>query len=113
VDIDQVFISPTFAYKAGEHNYLGAAVILPCSALPPRIAVIEPISSNPTKVTNNGYSYSSGAGVRIGWLGELNHVLSVRHWQSKTYVSKFSKYGGLFASKEDSIFHPTLPVGRP
>jgi len=78
VDIDQVFISPTFAYKAGEHNYLGAAVNLAVQRFAAEgLQYIEPISSNPTKVTNNGYSYSSGAGVRIGWLGELNHVLSV------------------------------------
>ena len=101
VDIDQVFISPTFAYKAGAHNYFGVAANIAVQRFAAEgLQYIEAISSDPTHVTNNGYSYSSGAGARIGWLGELNHVVSVgATWQSKTYVSKFSKYSGLFAEQ--------------
>jgi long-chain fatty acid transport protein len=101
VDIDQVFISPTFAYKAGAHNYFGVAANIAVQRFAAEgLQYIEAISSDPTHVTNNGYSYSSGAGVRVGWLGELNRFLSVgATWQSKTYVSKFSKYSGLFAEQ--------------
>jgi long-chain fatty acid transport protein len=101
VDIDQVFISPTFSYKAGAHNYFGVAANIAVQRFAAEgLQYIEAISSDPTHVTNNGYSYSSGAGVRVGWLGELNHVLSVgATWQSRTYVSKFSKYSGLFAEQ--------------
>jgi len=101
VDLDQVFISPTLSYKLGAHNYLGVAANIAIQRFAAEgLQSIEAISSAPTKVTNSGYSYSSGAGVRIGWLGELNHTLSVgATWQSKTYVSKFSKYSGLFAEQ--------------
>jgi long-chain fatty acid transport protein len=101
VDIDQVFISPTFSYKAGAHNYFGVAANIAVQRFAAEgLQYIEAISSDPTHVTNNGYSYSSGAGVRVGWLGELNHFLSVgATWQSKTYLSKFSKYSGLFAEQ--------------
>ena len=101
VDIDQVFISPTLAYKAGAHNYFGVAANIAIQRFAAEgLQYIESISSDPTHVTNTGYSYSSGAGVRVGWLGELNHFLSVgATWQSKTYLSKFSKYSGLFAEQ--------------
>jgi long-chain fatty acid transport protein len=101
VDIDQVFISPTLSYKVGGHNYLGVAANIAVQRFAAEgLQYIEAISSDPTHVTNNGYSYSSGAGVRVGWLGELNHTISVgATWQSKTYVSKFSKYSGLFAEQ--------------
>ena len=101
VDINQAFISPTLAYKAGAHNYLGVAANIAIQRFAAEgLQYIEAISSDPTHVTNKGYSYSSGAGVRVGWLGELNRAVSVgATWQSKTYVSKFSKYSGLFAEQ--------------
>jgi len=69
VDIDQVFISPTFSYKAGAHNYFGVAANIAVQRFAAEgLQYIEAISSDPTHVTNNGYSYSSGAGVRVGWL---------------------------------------------
>jgi long-chain fatty acid transport protein len=62
------------------------------------LQLVEGISSDPTHVTNNGYAYSSGGGVRVGWLGELNRVVSVgATYQSRTYLSKFDRYSGLFA----------------
>jgi long-chain fatty acid transport protein len=101
VDIDQAFISPTLSYKAGAHNYFGVAANIAVQRFAAEgLQYIDAISSDPTHVTNNGYSYSSGAGARVGWLGELNHTVSVgATWQSKTYVSKFSKYSGLFAEQ--------------
>jgi len=101
VDLSQVFISPTFAYKAGAHNYFGAAINIAVQRIGVEgLQYFEAISSDPTHVTNKGYSYSSGGGVRVGWLGELNRALSVgATYQSKTYVSKFSRYSGLFAEQ--------------
>jgi len=101
VDIDQVFISPTLSYKAGAHNYLGVAANIAVQRFAAEgLQYIEAISSNPTHVTNKGYSYSSGGGVRVGWLGQLNRVVSLgATWQSKTYVSKFNRYSGLFAEQ--------------
>jgi long-chain fatty acid transport protein len=99
VDIDQVFISPTLAYRAGGHNYFGVAANIAVQRFAAEgLQYIEAISSDPAHVTNNGYSYASGAGVRVGWLGELNRAVSVgATYQSRTYMSKFSRYSGLFA----------------
>ena len=67
VDIDQVFISPTLAYRAGGHNYFGVAANIAVQRFAAEgLQYIEAISSDPAHVTNNGYSYASGAGVRVG-----------------------------------------------
>jgi len=98
VDIDQVFISPTLAYKAGVHNSFGIAANIAIQRFAAEgVQNVESISSDPTHVSNTGYAYSSGGGVRVGWLGELNKTISVgATYQSRTYVSKFSRYSGLF-----------------
>lgn len=60
-------------------------------------------SSDPSNVTNNGYAYSYGYGARIGYQGEivpnlLNLGLS---YQTRTYMSAFNEYKGLFAEQGD------------
>jgi long-chain fatty acid transport protein len=99
VNIEQVFISPTLAYKAGAHNSFGIAANIAIQLFADEgLQNVEALSGDPTHVTNNGNSYGTGGGVRVGWLGELNKAVSVgATYQSRTYVSKFSKYSGLFA----------------
>src|ERR1035438_7441564 len=91
----------TLAYKAGAHNYFGVAANIAVQRFAAEsLQYIEAISSDPAHVTNNGYSYAGGAGVRVGWLGELNRVVSVgATYQSRTYMSKFDRYRGLFAER--------------
>jgi long-chain fatty acid transport protein len=100
VNIEQVFISPTLAYKLGAHNSLGIAanIAIQLFAAEGLQNFESAASSAPTNVSNRGNSYGTGGGVRVGWLGELNRVVSVgATYQSRTYVSKFSRYSGLFA----------------
>jgi len=100
VNIEQVFISPTLAYKAGAHSYFGIAanIAIQLFAAEGLQNFESQASSSPANVSNNGSSYGTGGGVRVGWLGELNKAISVgATYQSRTYVSKFSKYSGLFA----------------
>jgi long-chain fatty acid transport protein len=101
VDISQVFISPTLAYKLGAHNSIGIAANIAVQRFAAEgLQYIGQISSDPAHLTNTGYSYASGAGVRVGWLGELNQAVSVgTTYQSRTYVGKFSRYSGLFAER--------------
>ena len=101
VDLEQLFISPTLAYKAGAHNSFGVAANIAyqrfsAEGLQNFVNVNE--SSDPSHVTNTGYSNSFGGGVRVGWIGELSRWLNVgATYQSRTYTSRFSRYSGLFA----------------
>jgi len=101
VDLEQLFISPTLAYKAGAHNSFGVAANIAYqrfSAEGLQNFANANESSDPSHVTNSGYSNSFGGGVRVGWIGELSHWLNVgATYQSRTYASRFSRYSGLFA----------------
>jgi len=101
VDLEQLFISPTLAYKAGAHNSFGVAANIAYqrfSAEGLQNFANANESSDPSHVTNTGHSNSYGGGIRVGWIGEIGHALNVgATYQSRTYVSKFSRYSGLFA----------------
>ena len=101
VDLEQLFISPTLAYKAGAHNSFGVAANIAYqrfSAEGLQNFANANESSAPSHVTNSGYSNSFGGGVRVGWIGELSRWLNVgATYQSRTYASRFSRYSGLFA----------------
>jgi len=101
VDLEQLFNSPTLAYKAGAHNSFGVAANIAYqrfSAEGLQNFANANESSDPSHVTNTGYSNSFGGGVRVGWIGELSRWLNVgATYQSRTYTSRFSRYSGLFA----------------
>jgi long-chain fatty acid transport protein len=101
VDLEQLFISPTLAYKAGSHNSFGVAANIAYQRFAAeglQNFASSSYSIDPTRVTNNGHSNSYGGGVRVGWIGELNDAISVgATYQSWTYASAFSRYKGLFA----------------
>ena len=57
-------------------------------------------SSDSANVTNNGYASSAGIGVLVGWYGRLNPMVSAgASYHSRTFMSKFDKYAGLFAEQ--------------
>jgi long-chain fatty acid transport protein len=103
VDLQQLFVSPTVAFKLNSRNAFGVSLNIgyqrfAASGLE-NFANAE-TSVDPTRVTNRGYDSSEGAGFRVGWLGKINKVVSVgATYQSKTYMGKFSQYQGLFAER--------------
>lgn len=103
MDLAQLFVSPAAAWRLSERNTIGLAVNLAYQRFDLKgISVFAPFSQSPADVTNNGHDHSWGAGVRIGWLGELTDRLTLgASWQSKTYMSEFDRYSGLFAEQGD------------
>ena len=102
VNLEQAFISPTLAVKVNSHNSFGVALNLGYQRFKANGLqnFASPASSDPTNVTDKGYANSFGAGVRVGWLGELTSKLSLgATYQTKTYMSKFGRYRGLFAEQ--------------
>lgn len=103
VDLEQLFISPTAAFKLNDHNTLGASLNIAYQRF--EAGGLQNfdspyVSSAPGSVTNRSYDSSKGVGVRVGWLGEYGHIVTLgATYQSKTYSQKFHKYKGLFAEQ--------------
>lgn len=101
VDLKQLFISPTAAYKLNDTNTLGLALNLAYQTFEAKgLQAFGPLSSNASNLSDNGSATSTGIGVRLGWLGQLTPWLSAgASWASKISTGKFDKYSGLFAKQ--------------
>jgi long-chain fatty acid transport protein len=114
VDLMQLFIAPTLAWKSGNHSF-GVSLNLAyqrfeANGLQPFDNAM--VSSSPGSVTNNGYDDSTGWGVRIGWMGQVSPTVTLgATYQSKTSMSKFDKYKGLFANQGEFDIPENYGVG--
>jgi len=99
VNMMQLIVAPTAAYKVNESNSLGISPLLGYQRFKvDGLQAFTAISSAPTAVTNVGYDTSIGWGVRVGWMGRLSENVTLgAAYSSKMKMSKFDKYRGLFA----------------
>ncbi|AAZ97752.1 long-chain fatty acid transport protein [Thiobacillus denitrificans ATCC 25259] len=116
VDLMQVIAPVTAAYKLSDQHSIGASINLAAQRFKAngigQFAFFG-ISSDPEHMTNQGYDYSYGAGVRLGWLGKFanDRVSLGATWASKTYMTKLDKYRGLFAEQGDFDIPETYGMG--
>lgn len=121
VDLAQMALGMTYARELGP--FAGLGITRQSIGITPILAVqrfkargLEPfraLSVSPDNVTDNGYDYSWGGGVRVGWLGSLMHdQLNVGiSWQSKLYMTDFDDYEGLFARGGEFDIPATFNAG--
>ena len=104
VNLEQLFISPSIAFKLNENHTLGLAVNFAYQRF--KAEGIQPFataSASPNDFTNRGTDSSTGWGIRLGYTGKITPDLTLgATWASKTKTSNFDKYKGLFA--EDGWF---------
>ena len=114
VDLMQLFIAPTLAWKSGNHSF-GVSLNLAYQRF--EANGLQPfdnpfVTSSPGNVTNQGYDDSTGYGVRIGWMGQVSPSVTLgATYQSKTSMSKFDKYKGLFANQGEFDIPENYGVG--
>lgn len=105
IDLAQLFIAPTLAWKINETHTVGVSVNLAYQRFEAKgLQNFDNgnYSSSVGNVTNNGHDNSYGAGLHLGWIGKVNDAVSVgATYQTKTYMTKFDKYKGLFAEQGD------------
>lgn len=112
VDMMQLLVPVTVGYKVNEDHAVGAALQFAVTRF--RAYGLEsfayfdqslgfPITSDPDNLTGNGFDYSYGAGLKLGWQGEfMDDKLTLGlAYTSRTYMTKFDKYRGLFAEQGD------------
>lgn len=104
VDMMQLLVPITAAYKVNETHSFGISLVAAETRFRAYgLDAFKPffISNDTNALTNNGFDYSYGAGVRVGWLGNfMDDKLTLgATYASKVYMTKFDKYKGLFAGQ--------------
>jgi len=101
VDLMQLMIAPYASWQFTKGHSIGIAPVFAYQRFSAEglQAFDNPLmSTSPGSVTNNGYSDSWGAGVRIGYMGELSKQFAVgAAYASKISMGEFDGYKGLFA----------------
>ncbi len=115
VDLAQLIIAPTATWKITPNQTLGVALNIAYQRFEAKGLqnFDNPfVTKYPGKVTNNGHDSSYGAGVHIGWIGQVSDAVTLgATYKSKTYMGKFDKYKGLFAEGGDFDIPASYGVG--
>lgn len=105
VDMMQLLVPLSLGHKLNENHAIGASLVLAATRFRAyglkSFADFNNLSIDPAHVTNQGFDYSYGAGIQLGWLGEFmdDKVTLGVNYSSRTYMTKFDKYRGLFAEQ--------------
>ncbi|RMG36834.1 MAG: long-chain fatty acid transporter [Gammaproteobacteria bacterium] len=114
VDLAQMFVVPNFSYKLNQDNAVGVGLNLVVQAF--EASGLQNFdgapSATPGKVTNNGHDISYGAGLRVGWTGKVAPGVTVgATYQTRTYMTEFDDYKGLFAEQGDFDIPSNYGIG--
>lgn len=99
VDLAQMFLTTTYSRKITPNQSLGiSGVVVGQRFKASGLEAFAPFSSDPDCLTNNGYKWSKGVGVKVGYLARPlpNFVIGAAYSPTIT-MSKFGSYCGLFA----------------
>lgn len=100
VNLEQLFISPAYAYRLGNVS-IGLAPIFAVQTFNAKgLAAFSPISQSPGDLTNRGTDTSWGGGLRVGGLWSvLPNVRLALAGATPIWMTDFGKYSGLFAGQ--------------
>jgi long-chain fatty acid transport protein len=103
INLEQLYISPSVAWKPNAQNSFGAALNFAYQRFEAKgLGAFDfpgnSASAYPGSVYDRGRDSSTGWGLRLGWIGQISQDLSLGlTWSSKIKATKFDKYKGLFA----------------
>lgn len=103
VDLAQLFVALTYARAINSDWSFGVTPVLAAQRFKAEgLGSFAGFSSDPLNLSNNGYDMAYGYALRLGVSGKLTEQLSVGlSWSTRTYMSEFDKYAGLFAEQGD------------
>jgi long-chain fatty acid transport protein len=113
VNLQQLFITPSLAWKPVASQSFGAALNVAYQRFSAEgLNVFASSSIAPADLTNRGTDSSTGVGVKLGWTGSLIGGLGAGiSWSSKIDASKFKDYSGLFADGGSFDIPETYAIG--
>lgn len=122
IDLVQGIIAPTLSFKVHPKHTIGTSLLIGIQRFSARglgnfQCFTKSVATNPDNaatcpagyaavpskgLTNNGSDWAYGAGVRVGWIGEVHPKLSLgAAVASKIYMTEFDDYDELFAEDGD------------
>lgn len=101
VDLSQLFVTGSLAYKLNERHSLGVGLTYVYQRFAAEgIQGFATMSSDASALSNNGYDSSDGWGLKLGWQGRLTDSLTLgASWSSRIETDRFDQYRGLFAEQ--------------
>ena len=125
IDLQQLVAPITVAYKVNDDHAIGVSLVLGVQRFRaygldsfvrfggPFGPLNGALLSDPDYLTDKGSDYSYGAGVRLGWQGEFmdDRLTLGLTYASRTYMTKFDKYRGLFAEQGDMDIPENYGIG--
>jgi len=101
VDLMQLIIAPTAAYKIAPNHSIGISPLLGYQRFKAEgLHGFMALSNSPNNLTNNGYDDSFGYGVRVGYMGKITPTVTIgAAYASKMKFEEFDEYKGLFAQQ--------------
>ena len=103
VNLEQLIVAPTFAYKVNASNSIGVSPLFVYQRFSEDgLQAFMPLSTDTAAVANTGHDSSTGWGVRLGWQGKVTDSVTLgAAYSPKIDMSNFKRYAGLFAEKGD------------
>lgn len=103
VNLEQLFITPSLAWKLDDRNSVGIATTFAYQRFEMKgvQAFANPFfSASPSDVSNKGVDSSTGWGWKLGWTGAVTPGLTLgATYSSRVEMGRFSSYKGLFAER--------------
>ncbi len=103
VDLMQLIVAPTAAYKVAPNHSIGVSPLIGYQRFKATgLSGFAAISSNSAALTDNDHDDAFGYGVRVGYLGKITPTVTIgAAYASKMNFQEFDKYKGLFAEQGD------------
>lgn len=103
VDLMQLIIAPTAAYKVAPNHSVGISPLLGYQRFAATgLQAFAPLSTDSSKLSDNGHDDAFGYGVRVGYLGKITPTVTIgAAYASKMNFEEFDEYAGLFAEQGD------------
>lgn len=119
VNLIQAFVAASYARKFGDHLSIGLSPVMAIQIFhADGLAAFSydpfgnPLTVDPTALTNNGNDTAAGFGLRGGVLVKLTPQIRVAgSYQTKINMTKFKKYAGLFENHGDFDIPSNYQIG--
>lgn len=113
VNLAQLFTQISFTRKINEKHAIGGGLILAWQRFYAfGLENFSGFSNDPANLSGNRLSDSFGAGIKIGYQGEVSDGVRVgASYQSRMSMSEFDEYKGLFAEGGDFDIPSTWNIG--